>query len=604
MRIPSTPTLLLTAALAASTIGAAPSAACAPVSVVSASSAPATAAVDQVDDLIAEGRKLLALREATRAEGLFLQAAELDGQSFRTRLWVLRAQMDQGGRSNDTLDAIEDLAKTHDGPDIDYLFGMAFARRAEEQVQQGAVQAVNMNFETAIELLSKAVEADPDRYEDAWLPLSFAAWFQSDLDVARPAAEQAVQRFPKSAEAAFQLGQVALAQYGATQADPEAKAESDGHWTTARDAFRRAVQLSGTPRKTEERALSLLGRANLQLGHTLMWRDLKDEAKEPYTQALAWYPSSVDCAQLFNMLGTETLGEVLEAADKKFTARYGEDDPRDSAMLWWLGYTRYAAKQSAEAEAAFEEAVSKAPSFVNAWFYIAMARYDQKKMDEATQAFLTGWEQDPPAILREMASNPSMNTAKVEYLIGPCVEANRFADAAVLAEICAETAQTEARHWNNLGFFRREEGIRLAQSRDEAQRAAATRMFELSLAAYERSLGLAPDDPTYLNDTAVILHYYLDRELDRALELYAEAAKQAEAKLEAGGLSKEGTDLVRTALRDAGNNRRELEKLLAAREREAARKAKEEAERKAKEEAERKKREEQEQGGGEGGGDR
>ena len=73
----------------------------------------AAAARDEVEHLIAEGRKLLARHEATQAETLFLQAAELDGHTLRTEMWVLRARMDQGGRSNDVLDAIQDLSRTN-----------------------------------------------------------------------------------------------------------------------------------------------------------------------------------------------------------------------------------------------------------------------------------------------------------------------------------------------------------------------------------------------------------------------------------------------------------------------------------------------------------
>jgi len=79
MRTFALSTLLFAAALAAPLSGA-----------FAAPSSPApvthTAAPDRVDDLIAEGRKLLALGKATEAEGLFNQAAELDGQSFRTRM--------------------------------------------------------------------------------------------------------------------------------------------------------------------------------------------------------------------------------------------------------------------------------------------------------------------------------------------------------------------------------------------------------------------------------------------------------------------------------------------------------------------------------------
>lgn len=590
MRIPALLPLLLAAALAAPT--SRPAAAIAP-----GYAAPAARQDAEVERLIAEGRKLLALKKATEAEGLFQQAAELDGSSFRTRMWVLRAWMDQGGRSNDTLTAIDELAETHDGPELDYLYGMAWERRAEEQLAQGALGALNMNFGTAVDLLSKAVATEPDRFADAFQPLARAAWYQGDLDVARKAADEAVRRFPKSADAAFDLGRIAFSQFVEAQKDPEAAAEADTHWQAARDAFRRTIELLGTPNKRDWATLTQLAQAHRQLGDALMWRQLADEAKPAYTKALTLDPGAVDCAQLLNTLGLEGLREVLEQAAPAFENRFGKSDARDAAMLWWLGYARFAAQEHEAAEEAFLEAVDKTPGYANAWFYIAMSRYSLKSYDGATQALLAGWDLDPEAILREMQSNPSLNTAKVEYLIVPCVEAARFQDAANLAEICAETALNEAHHWNNLGFFLREEGSRLANVEDPTERERAERVFERSLTAYERALDLSPEDPTYLNDTAVVLHYYLDRDLDHALALYEAAAEKAQATIQAGGLSPEAMDLVRTALRDATNNRRALKKVLDERARQAA----EEAARKKAEEEARKR--EQQGGGGDGGGD-
>jgi hypothetical protein len=81
---------------------------------------------------------------------------------------------------------------------------------------------------------------------------------------------------------------------------------------------------------------------------------------------------------------------------------------------------------------------------------------------------------------------------------------------------------------------------------------------ERALAAYRRALALSPDDPAYLNDTAVILHYYLERDWDEARALYLRACERAEAELARAELAPELRALYSTALRDARLNLAEL----------------------------------------------
>ncbi|MEM7310193.1 MAG: tetratricopeptide repeat protein [Planctomycetota bacterium] len=529
---------------------------------VFAQESPAGASQADVDRLIEEGRRLLDLKKPTEAEGIFLQAQELEGGSIKTRMWVLRAWMDQGGRNNDTLDALDDIRAVHDGPDVDYLYGMAFARRAEEQLAANALQAIEMNFGSAIELLMAATEADPLRYRDAFLPLARAAWYTRDLETARAAAEQAYRRYPDDPECAYQLGQIALSQFTVAKDDPELVSESERAWESARDAFLRAVELSGKPNRRDERGQGLLARAHLQHGHTVMWKNQTDVGKESYAAALAWDPAAVDLSQLFGMLGAEGLNEVVEDSTKAFAKRYGKKDDRDATMLWWLGYTRFASRKVAESEEAFLRSLDKMPDSANAWHYVGLARYDGKNFEGTAEALRKGWGIDPAAMVSEMQGSRDLNLAKVEYVVGWCVEREQWADAAVLAELCAETAVDVARYWNNMGFFLREEGARLTAEKDEAEAARSEVVFEQAFVAYQRALDLSPEDPTFLNDTAVILHYYLKRDLDRALAWYDEAAERADSMLAAGGLSTEQEDLVRTALRDSTNNRRKLKKLL------------------------------------------
>ena len=109
-------------------------------------------------------------------EPLVEAAARLDGNSMRTRLWVLRTWMDLD-RSNDTLDAIDEMSRSGEtGPEVDYLYGMAFARRALNHLSQGVTDAsIQMNFMDATEHLKRALAASPKRFSDGHLSLATAA---------------------------------------------------------------------------------------------------------------------------------------------------------------------------------------------------------------------------------------------------------------------------------------------------------------------------------------------------------------------------------------------------------------------------------------------
>src|SRR5262245_21410276 len=135
---------------------------------------------------IESGRALLDAGRPAEAEAVFAAAAGADGDSLRTRMWVLRAWMDQG-RNNDTLDALDELSRAGaDGKDMTYLYGMAFARRAARHVADGVTDSsVEMNFMDAKEKLLEAVQADAARYHDAFVPLAESAWFVEDLETAR-----------------------------------------------------------------------------------------------------------------------------------------------------------------------------------------------------------------------------------------------------------------------------------------------------------------------------------------------------------------------------------------------------------------------------------
>ena len=86
--------------------------------------------------------------------------------------------------------------------------------------------------------------------------------------------------------------------------------------------------------------------------------------------------------------------------------------------------------------------------------------------------------------------------------------------------------------------------------------------FERALVAYERAAQLAPDKPHLINDTAVILHYYLKRDFLRARDMYAAAYELAAERLSDPKLETGDRDLATTALRDSKDNLRRLEEYL------------------------------------------
>jgi Tfp pilus assembly protein PilF len=503
-------------------------------------------------------------------------AAPAGGDPARTRTWILRAWMEQG-RSNDTLDALDALSKAGvAGVEMSYLYGMAFARRAEGYLADGVTDSsVQMNFDDATRFLKEAVEADPERYRDAWLPLARASWYVQDFDGARWAADRAVEERPDAPDAWVLRGRIAMAQFAEAEGTEPGSAAAEALWRDAVSSFARAVELHGAHAgELDEAGRLALAEAATQLGHAWLWRAQTAEATDAYASAIAWDPQGFDYGQALQALRAlpdDAMDErprgfaaALELARERFVARGVPDDPAAPTLDWWLGWARFDDGDYAESEAAFTDALARSPELANAWFYIGLTRTYRKDHEGALAALRTGWEIDPVDLTANIAHTGASAGGTVrafEGLMGWCAtqEPPRNLDAAFLAEMLAAAQPTEPRHWNNLGLFLRDEGesLEIAAYRKEAPEpdpAVLADLYRRSFDAYSRALELVPDDPQLINDTALMLDYHLGGEPAEVEALYRHALELVEARLATAELSEDDRARFEQTKSDIGVN--------------------------------------------------
>jgi len=523
----------------------------------------------ELEARIARGRELLDGGHASEAEQVFSAAMEADGDSLRTRMWVLRAWMEEG-RSNDTLDALDELDRAGEkGLDMTYLYGMAFARRAQGYVAEGVTDSsVQMNFLDATTFLKQVVEADAARYRDAFLPLANSAWYVQDLATARWAADRAVEVYPASPAAWSERGRIAMAQFLAAQGEAPEGAEAAALWSDTADSFQRAVALYGAPSAEAEQGA--LAAAATQLGHAMMWKQKGPEATEAYGTAIAYDPQGFNYNQCFQLLSGATKAPederpcgfraALELAHERFLLRAPAGDPRAVTLSWWLGWARFNEADWSGAEEGFLGAAESA----NSWFYVGLSRHYRHDSAGGVAAMHKGWELDPTSMISEAASAGGALRA-FEGLIAWCAseEPARNLDAAFLSELLTQAFPENPRYWNNVGLFLRDEGETLEYDahKNKTTPPDATMLTDLynrSYRAYQRALELDPADPQLQNDAALMLHYHFVSDQAEVEALYRHALELVEVKLAAADLSADDRARFEQTKKDIDTNLRHL----------------------------------------------
>lgn len=518
---------------------------------------------ETVEALIEQGRAQLAEGQVAKAVELFARAAELDAGSLRTRVWVVRGAIAQGA-FEDALVAVDELrAVRAPSADTDYLFGLAMFGFAKASLPSGGGAFTQSQFEDASAALRRALDADAPRYRDAWQVLAECAWYGQDLERARAAAAKAVEIEPRSAAASALLGRVAFSQYSAATVAEQKQT----HWDAARSAFENAVKHFGEP--TEPWLRNALADAHVQLGHLHAFAEAKPQAAQHYAAAIGWDPSKVDFGAVRNVLGVELAGPCFLDGEKRFLATHEATDPLYATLSWWLGLNAFESAAWPECEAAFRRAVALWPGYANSWYYIFRAAFSQQKYSDALAALHKYEEAAPEGLVESLNGQKALNLQFIEYLVGWCADGAKHSgrplnlDAAFLSEVLTRIDPQVSRHWNNLGLFVRDHGDALRWSKaPEATKEVLDGLWAKALAAYEHALELEPENPNYLNDTAVMFHYYLQRDYDKALSMYERAAVLADQLLARKDLPTEVREVVKIAQRDSKNNTTKLKRLI------------------------------------------
>ena len=198
---------------------------------------------------------------------------------------------------------------------------------------------------------------------------------------------------------------------------------------------------------------------------------------------------------------------------------------------------------------------------------VGRADHAQRRFDECLAALRASWHQDPDMLLESLSSDMSRNVSALESLVRWLIDVDeqlsgeRYREAALIEEIRTALVPSEPRYWNNLGLFLRDHGDQLKRGLEKPDKEQLDVLWRDAYAAYRQTLELAPDHPAYLNDTAVMLHYYLKREWDEAQRMYELAIANADAELAREELSSVLRSWYETARGDAETNLKRLERM-------------------------------------------
>ncbi len=416
--------------------------------------------------------------------------------------------------------------------DADLRLGLArtFLRRARSRVAIGRGEEEETRYflldaQNQAERAAALAPTDPQ----PWVVAAEALLELRDFEGARAAKAQAEQRGLDRAGQRTLSGQIA---YHVARQQVEAGADAD--YEEAKNALETLIR--DDPKSAELR---------LRLG------DLH-HAFEHWTEALAaWkgafeiepfdrptldlvlaYLKVPDLAQA----ARATLEAALTAAEKRVSG----NDPRPGYALFCVGQARLFAREWEPAATLFKKARALDESLVlPCALGMAEAAFRTQKFDDAAREWKTAFAADREggrALLLHLGTQATV-AAALQFLADQEVKKKAADSARDLFGIAWLLAPEDQNVCNNYAFLCRETG-----------------QYEPSWEAYSHLIELAPEQPRFLNDAALILQDYLKKDLALAGSLYERAIAAADALIADPLTSQVTREMAQSAKTDATNN--------------------------------------------------
>lgn len=390
-----------------------------------------------------------------------------------------------------------------------------------------------------------ATAADPSRVS-AWIGRAKVARDLGDGAKAGEFAQKARDAITKtsSEETKFNvllaLGEARAFEYQQSARRNDSPVKQAELYQRSRDAYNSAKAVS--PRRAEP---------VLRMAYLEYQRSAPSDAITILTNAIHESPEEYQYHQYLCdiALASQLLPKLVNLYEGEFAREAGSSP----TTRWYVGYVKMreaenfrlqkdydaAARSYALAKEAFRESAAKNANFTKtskqqeALSVAGEARilYEKGKFSEAADRLTRAFEADPTII--SLADGLNITPKITSQLIGGEYFKNReLKQGAEWFERWLQFAPDDVDWLNNAGLMRRDLGEELSQSGKEAQ---AKECFEISYKHYSRVAELAPNEPRLVNDAALLLLYHLNRDLDKAEEMFRRAIQLGTDKLDEMG---------------------------------------------------------------------
>jgi tetratricopeptide (TPR) repeat protein len=361
-----------------------------------------------------------------------------------------------------------------------------------------------------------------------------------DFEAADARASEALARDPSSVRALLIRGDAAFMRFQSEAASGSPADRVKEMWHEAMAIYEQASGID--PSATGP----YLGMA------TLYEADKKwDEASGALMKALVLDPELLQgynklIALFGNTEGREKLVSLLKDLLAAITEKFPGDEERKATPFYYAGFAHFLNfDYEASIEAYSASLKSNAAYRTGATYYIARSRFALNEYENAARDFFRILSSDPEGFQFYLTNDPAKENVCIalSFLSNHCYEKGNMSMARDLLAGVLMVENGNPVYYNNYAFLCRE-----------------TNKYEDAYEAYREALSLDPNNPSILNDTALILHYHLHRDLKYAEELYGRAIDEANRILEDETANGSTKDDARTALRDAQNNLRLLKR--------------------------------------------